>query len=196
LARGQIWIAAVFAVACAAPKVSPPAVPATLQGGEVALLNPTHEQIIYGRMASVAIRQSRFLTSQKIVGIYQSNDPKAPLYPIIKKIFEENAYREIHQGQAKVACTVPTRPGLRGGSSSQQRTCGLDVVDVLLQVTSVQIAGDSGYVGGYMTEVMRGEDRPRSRAFCFMAFRQSNVWVDVRNSLVKEPRDCASDRKH
>jgi hypothetical protein len=195
MARGQTWIAAVLTVACAAPKVSPLAVPATLQGGEITLLNPTPEQVLYGNMASVAMRQSRFLTSTKTVGLFQGDDPKAPLYPIIKKIFEQNPYREIHSGQAKVACTVPTRPGLRGGSSTQ-RTCGLDRVDVLLQVTSVQIAGDSGYVGGYITEVMRGEDRPRSQAFCFMAFRQANAWVDVRNSMVKQPRDCASDRKH
>jgi hypothetical protein len=90
---------------------------------------------------------------------------------------------------------VPNRPGLRGGRQ-EKPTCGLDMVDVLLQVNSVQILRDSGYVGGWITQVFPGEDRAKSAAFCFIAVWRQQAWIDVRNSLVKEPRDCAADRKH
>ena len=186
-------------IACAAPSATTkPAssAPARLQGGEIATLAPTDEQIAYGLMAAVAMKQSRFLTLGNTVGLFQWEDPRHPLYPIVKTILEQNAFREIHKGEMQVACTVPDRPGLRGGNRNQNRVCGLDRADVLLQVISVQIMRDSGYVGGYMTQVYRDEDRPKTTAFCFIAVWRQRSWVDAHNSLVKEPRDCAADRKH
>ena len=170
-------------------------VPVALQGGEVTVLRPTAEQIVYGNMAAVAIRQSRFHTQMTRVGLYQADDPKAPLYPIVKTILEQNSFQEIHEGQTKVACTTPQRPGLRGTRATTP-TCGLDRVDVLLQVTAVQIMNDSGYVGGYITQVFKDEDRPRTFAFCFIAVWKQGDWLDVKNSLVKEPMDCTAGKKH
>lgn len=196
IARRLRIIAACAAAGCAgASAPSSTARPSLVQqGGEVAA-PPSAEQVAYGYMAAVAMRQTRLLTSTKIVGLYQGDDPRAPLYPIINAILNEHPFREIHQGQTKIACTVPTRPGLRG-SGQTRPTCGLDVVDVLLQVNSVQIMGDTGYVAGYLTEVLPGEDRPRSSVYCFIAVARNNAWVDVRNSLVKEPKDCTSGGKH
>ena len=178
-------------------KVTTPAsapVPVALQGGEITVLKPTAEQVVYGNMAAVAIRQSRFYTQAKRVGLYQGEDPRAALYPIVKTILEQNAFQEIHQGQTKLACTMPQRPGLRGRGGTTP-TCGLDRVDVLLQVTAVQIMGDSGYVGGYITQVFPGEDRPKTSAFCFIAVWTQGDWADVKNSLVKEPMDCTAGKK-
>jgi hypothetical protein len=90
---------------------------------------------------------------------------------------------------------VPKRAGLRGTGATGQ-TCGLDVVEVLMQINSVQIMRDSGYVGGYLTEVVASEGRPKAVAYCFVAVYRRDQWIDVKNSLVKEPRDCAADRKH
>jgi hypothetical protein len=184
-------------VGACSTRVGPPAsaaVPVSLQGGEAAIVKPTEEQIAYGNMAAIAMRQSRFLTSLMRVGLYQGEDPRAPLYPIVKIVLDQSAYQEIHQGQTKVACTMPQRPGLRGTRGTTP-TCGLDRVDVLLQMTSVQIMRDSGYVGGYITQVFKDEDRPRTLSFCFIAVWRGE-WIDVKNSMVKEPRDCAADRKH
>ena len=188
------WIVAgaLATVACAAPSTVSSPVKVAQQGVAPA---PDAEQIAYAMMAAVAIRQSRFMTSTKTVGLYQGDDVRAPLYPIIKHVLERNAYREIRPGEAKIACTVPRRAGLRGSGAAGQ-TCGLDVVDVLLQINSVQIMRDSGYVGGYLTEVIPNEGRPKAIAYCFIAVHRGDIWYDVRNSIVKEPRDCAADRKH
>jgi hypothetical protein len=194
----RMMVLPLAALAACGTKLTTPTsapVPVALQGGEIAVLKPTTEQIVYGNMAAVAIRQSRFHTQAKRVGLYQGEDPRAPLYPIVKTILEQNAFQEIHQGQTKVACTMPQRAGLRG-TGARAPTCGLDRVDVLLQVTSVQIMRDSGYVGGYITQVFKDEDRPKTFAFCFIAVWRQGDWDDVHNSLVKEPRDCAADRKH
>src|SRR4051812_21512166 len=101
-------------LACAAPAATTTSAPApTLQGGEVATYHPTDEQVAYGIMAASAMKQSRFLTFDKTVGLYQSEDPRNPLYSIVKLIFEDNKFREIHKGEMQLACTVPDRPGLR-----------------------------------------------------------------------------------
>lgn len=199
MARVNLRVCVAIGVAgCAAPSaVATPIRPSIVsqQSGEVAAPPPTVEQAAYGEMAAIAMRQARYMTAHKTVGLYQGDDPRHDLYPIVKRVLEENPFREIHRGETKVACTVPRRPGLRGGGTSTP-TCGLDIVNVLMQVNSVQIRADSGYVGGYLTEVLPGEDRPRSSAFCFIAVYRKGAWVDVKNSLVKEPRDCASDRRH
>ena len=170
--------------------------PAMQQGGEVNAPPPTDEQIEYGRMAAVAIKQSRFLTLDKTVGVYQWGDAGHPLHPIVREILDANGYRESHTGQMQLACSVPNRPGLRGGNRNQDRVCGLDRADVLMQVMSVQIMRDSGYVGGYLTQVDKGEDRPRTSVFCFIAVWRQQRWQDVYNSLVKAPQDCTFGKKH
>lgn len=180
-------------LACASPGIAP--TPRVAQQARAVAPKPTDEQIAYAMMASVAMRQSRFLTSTRTVGLYQGDDVNAPLHPIIKYVLERNPYREISPGEAKIACTVPRRAGLRGTGPTGS-TCGLDVVDVLLQINSVQIMRDSGYVGGYITEVVPSEGRPKAVAYCFIAVYRHDEWIDVKNSLVKEPRDCAADRKH
>jgi hypothetical protein len=159
---------------------------------------PTDEQVAYGIMAASAMKQSRFLTQDKSVGLYQSDDPRHPLHPIVQIILEDNKFREIHKGQMQLACSVPDRPGLRSNNRNQDRVCGLDRADVLLQVTAVQIMRDSGYVGGYITQVFKGEDRPKTMVFCFISVwrPQARAWDDVHNSLVKEPLDCSAGKKH
>ena len=191
-ALGLLVAIAACSTAVRSPSSAP--VPAVLQGGEVAILKPTEEQVAYGQMAAVAMRQSRFLTLQRTVGLYQGEDPRHPLYPIVKEILDHSPYREIHQGQTKVACTPATRPGLRG-TRAQAPTCGLDIVDVLLQVNNVQIMRDSGFVGGYITQVFPGEDRPKTSAFCFIAIWRQGTWEDRHNSLVKEPALCVANKR-
>jgi hypothetical protein len=142
------------------------------------------------------MKQTRFLTRDATVALYQWDDVRHPLYPIVKLVLEGNTFREIHRGQMQLACSVPDRPGLRGTSRNQDRVCGLDRADVLLQVINVQIMRDSGYVGGYITQVFKGEDRPKTTVFCFISVWQRNQWEDVHNSLVKEPADCSAGRKH
>src|SRR6185503_16862611 len=113
-------LVALSLVGCGAPAVtsSSAPTPAAFQGGEVVVLHPTDEQVAYGKMAAVAMRQSRLLTLTKSVALYQWDDPKHQLYPIVKAVLEENQYREVHHGEMQVACSVPDRPGLRGGSRS------------------------------------------------------------------------------
>lgn len=183
---------------CAAPPATPVSSPAPkLQGGEIVNYQPTDEQIAYGLMAASAMKQARFLTLGNSVGLYQSDDPRHPLYPIVKVILEQNPLREIHKGEMQLACTVPDRPGLRGANRNQDRVCGLDRADVLLQVMAVQIMRDSGYVGGYLTQVFKGDDRPKTLVFCFISvWRPQSGWEDVKNRLVKEPLDCSAGKKH
>ena len=201
ITKHSLVVTALVMVGCTAPPPAMPPrpaspVPATLQGGEVAILKPTEEQIAYGRMAAVAMRQSRLLTPYRTVALYQGDDPRHPLYPIIKAVLDENPFREVHRGEMQLACTVPDRPGLRSANRNAGRTCGLDRADVLLQIITTQIMRDSGYVGGYITQVFAGEERPKTAVFCFIAvWRAQRVWEDVHNSLVKAPSDCAAGKK-
>jgi hypothetical protein len=190
-----LGIATTFA--CASPAATPaPSAAPTLQGGEIANYKPTDEQIAYGIMAASAMKQSRYLTLDKSMGLYLPDDPRHPLYPIVKFALEENKFREIHKDQMQVACTVPAPNGLRG-TGARDRVCGLDRADVLYQVMSVQIMRDSGYVGGYITQVFKGEDRPKTAVFCFISvWRTGTGWEDIRNSLVGQPQDCSAGKKH
>jgi hypothetical protein len=191
------WIAlSIVIIACTAPAATPSAAPAPQLQGEVNY-QPTDEQVAYGIMAASAMKQARFLALDKTVGLYQSDDPRHPLHPIVKLVLDGNVnFREIHKGEMQVACSVPDRPGLRG-TRPQDRVCGLDRADVLFQVTTTQIMRDSGYVGGYITQIFKGEDRPKTFVFCFISvFRRGAGWEDVHNSLVKEPLDCSAGRKH
>jgi hypothetical protein len=190
-------LTALTAFACGSPSGTPSTSPTpSQQGGEASNVQPTDEQLAYGRMAAVAMKQSRFLTLGNTVGLFQWDDMRHPLYPIVKIVLENNSFREIHKGQMNVACSVPDRPGLRGTDRSQARVCGLDRADVLLQLMTVQIMRDSGYVGGYITQVYKGEDRPKTTVFCFIAVWRQTQWEDVHNSLVKEPMECSFGRKH
>jgi hypothetical protein len=184
-------------IACASPSATPSSNPTPKQqGGETENYHPTDEQVAYGRMAASAMKQMRFMAPGNTIGVYQWDDLRHPLYPIVKAVLEENPFREIHKGQMQVACSVPDRAGLRG-TRSQDRVCGLDRADVLLQVISVQVMRDSGYVGGYITQVFKGEDRPKTAVFCFISvWRGPAGWEDVHNSLVKEPLDCSAGKKH
>lgn len=194
----RIALSLVTIAACAAPSAAPKPAPApTLQGGEAAYV-PTDEQVAYGIMAASAMKQSRYLTLGNTVGVYLSDDPRHPLYPIVKIVLEQNqSFRAIQKGEMQVACTVPLHPGIRTVRVSD-RVCGLDRADVLYQVMAVQIMRDSGYVGGYITQVLKGEDRPKTTVFCFISVwrPQTRIWEDVRNSLVKEPLDCSAGKKH
>ena len=183
---------------CGTPGAAPSTRPAPmLQGGEVANFQPTDEQVAYGIMAASAMKQTRYLTLGNTVGLYQWDDMRHPLYPIVKLVLDGNTnFREIHKGQMNVACTVPDRPGLRGVDRGQARVCGLDRVDVLLQLMTVQIMRDSGYVGGYLTQVYKGDDRPKTTVFCFIAVWRQTQWEDVHNSLVKEPIECSFGKRH
>jgi hypothetical protein len=181
-------------IACAAPSSTPRPAPAPTLQGEINY-TPTDEQVAYGIMAASAMKQARFLALDRTIGLYQSDDPRHPLHPIVKLVLDGNAnFREIHKGEMQVACSVPDRPGLRG-TRPQDRVCGLDRADVLFQLAATQIMRDTGYVGGYITQVFKGEDRPRTAVFCFLAvWRKGTGWEDVRNSLVKEPLDCSARR--
>jgi hypothetical protein len=185
-------------LACAAPATTKPSSAAPeLQRGEVASARPTDEQVAYGIMAASAMKQSRYLTLVNSVGLYQSDDPRHPLYPIVDLILQDNKFRVIRKGEMQLACNVPDRAGLRG-TRGADRVCGLDRADVLYQVTAVQIMRDSGYVGGYLTQVLKGDDRPKTVVFCFISVWRPQVraWEDVHNSLVKEPLDCSAGKKH
>jgi hypothetical protein len=193
----RITLSLVTILACAAPSSVPaPAAAPQLQGDEIANYKPTDEQIAYGIMAASAMKQSRYLTLDKSMGLYVPDDRRHPLYPIVRLVLEENRFREIHKGDMQVACSVPTSNGLRG-TGARDRVCGLDRADVLYQVISVQIMRDSGYVGGYITQIFKGEDRPKTAVFCFIsAWRKGAGWEDVHNSLVSQPLDCSAGRKH
>lgn len=154
---------------------------------------PTDEQVAFGMMAAVAIRQSRFMTSTKSVGLFQGNDTRAPMYPIINVVLDNNRYQEIHAGEVTFVCT-PKPPGPRGAPPPPP-TCGFDVVDVLMQITSVQIVRDTGYVGGYLTDVMPNQTRPIATPYCFLAVQRDGVWYDLKSVEVKEPRHCTADRR-
>ena len=197
----RIVLSIVTVLGCAGPAASgtPSTSPtAQLQSAEAASYRPTDEQIAYGIMAASAMKQARFLTLGSTVGVYQSDDPRHPLHPIVELVLEGNVpFRAIRKGEMQVACTMPTSAGLRG-TGARSRVCGLDRADVLYQLISVQVMRDSGYVGGYLTQVTKGEDRPRTTVFCFISVwrPQQRAWEDVRNSLVREPLDCSAGRKH
>jgi hypothetical protein len=171
---------------------------AAAQGGDGVNYKPTEEQIAYGMMAASAMKQTRFLTLDKTIGVYEPADARHPLHPIVSLVLMDNpSFRAIGKGEMQVACDVPSRPGLRAARTTE-RVCGLDRADVLYQVISVQVMRDSGYVGGYVTQVFKGEDRPKTLVFCFISVWRPQVraWEDVRNSLVKEPLDCSAGKKH
>src|SRR3954463_12134053 len=77
----------------------------------------TPEQIAYGVMASVALDQVRVMYSAKRIGMYQSDDASAPLYPIVREVLNAHAFKEVHPGETKVACVPARRSGLRGNTA-------------------------------------------------------------------------------
>src|SRR5205085_12141220 len=87
-------------LACVTPRTSLTAM--TPQAEQAVDYRPTDEQVAYGIMAASAMKQSRFLTQDKTVGLYQSDDPRHPLHPIVQIVLEDNKFREIHKGQMQV----------------------------------------------------------------------------------------------
>jgi len=145
-------------------------------------------------MGIAAAGQIKLMAPGKSVGMYRTEQQPPTLRALVDKVIAVYDFKEVHVGEATVGCARRERAAARVVSAVP--ACGIDVADVLVQFNSVQIARDTGYVGGYVTEVLRGESRARTSAFCILTARHGADWVGVTNVTVPAPRDCANDRKH
>jgi hypothetical protein len=143
----------------------------------------------YDEMAIAAASQIGIEMAGKSVGVYRSAAKSSTLREIVTAVIAAYDFREVTLGESRVVCASrrarPVTP-----------SCNIDVADVILQMNSVQITNDSGYVGGLRTEVPPGSDKARTTAFCLLAVRRHHGWEGVRYASVNSPRDCTSDGKH
>jgi hypothetical protein len=143
----------------------------------------------YDEMAIAAASEIRVELAGKSIAMYRSASKSSTLREIVTAVIDAYDFREAKIGESRVVCASrrarPVTP-----------SCNIDVADVILQLNSVQIMNDSGYVGGLRTEVPPGGDKARTTAFCLLAVRQHNGWQGVRYASVSVPRDCTSDGKH
>jgi hypothetical protein len=187
--RGPIVAIALLVCGCAssAKVPSPPSLAAANGTGPI-----DESDVAYDKMAVAAASRIKFIAPGKIVGVYQTNSKSTTLRGMVNTVIEEYGYTEVHPGETDFQCGKTSRQTV----VSSVANCKFDVADVLVQFNSVQMTRDSGYVGGLLTDVPRGEKRTRTTAFCFVAARHGADWVGVQNTVVDAPRDCASDRKH
>ena len=155
----------------------------------------TRADSIYEDMGVAAASRIKEMASGRTVGMLRHVSDAFPgLHATVDAMIAAYGFREIRSGEAKITCT--TRPARGRGGSAAVVDCGFDIADVLVQLNWLQIDRDSGYVGGYLTQVLKGESRSRSTAFCVVSARHGADWIGVQNTWVGEPRDCSRDRKH
>jgi len=152
------------------------------------------EDASYIRMAVVTVSQVKELAHGRSVAVYQTDSRSPVIRGLVTGAVETYGYREIHPGDEAYQCT----PQQRRARSMMDAlpNCTINVAEILIQFNSVQMTKDSGYVGGLMTQAVRGETRPRTTAFCLMSARRGPAWIAIGHSVVPTPRDCADDRKH
>lgn len=155
---------------------------------------PLEDVEAYVRMAIAAASQLKDVAKGRVVAMYQTNSQSPILRGIHSNVIETYGFREIHPGDEAYQCTPQQRKGR--SMSDALPNCTINVADMLLQLNSVQMTNDSGYVGGLVTQTVRGETRPRTTAICLLAVRKGAAWVAASHSDVPTPRDCAQDRKH
>jgi hypothetical protein len=143
----------------------------------------------YDDMAVAAASLIRSVIPGKTIGIYISAS-SLTLREMAKTVIDAHDFREVRAGESRVVCAS------RASRGRAMPSCTLEVADVLLQLSSLQITRDSGFVGGLRTEVPDGGEKARTTGFCLMAFRQQGRWEAARYAVVETPRDCSSDRKH
>jgi hypothetical protein len=177
-------------LACGCASASPEIAPAGVAGSAFA---STVDNRAYDEMAIAAASQLRNIIPGKTIGVYHSTSSPT-LRELVKAVIDEYDFREVRAGESRVVC-APRNRG-RGVVSPAMPACTIDVADVVLQLSSVQITNDSGYIGGLRTEVPTGAEKVRTTAFCLIAVRQRNHWEAARYAAVETPRDCASDGKH
>ena len=149
----------------------------------------------YDKMGIAAASRIKFIAPGKTVAMYQTNSKSLTFRELVTTVIDEYGFREVHPGEAQVACAPRAPRGPRTVAASVP-SCGLNVADVLVQFNSVQITRDSGYIGGLLTDVPRGENKTRTTAFCIVTARHGTDWIGVQNTVVDAPRDCANDRRH
>jgi hypothetical protein len=149
----------------------------------------------YDKMGIAAASRIKFIAPGKTVAMYQTNSKSLTFRGLVAAVIDVYGFREIHPGEAEVACAPRAPRGPRTVAASVP-SCGLNVADVLVQFNSVQITRDSGYIGGLLTDVPRGDNKTRTTAFCIVTARHGTDWIGVQNTVVDAPRDCANDRQH
>jgi hypothetical protein len=179
---------------CASQKE--PAAPAPIGGlPKAALADAPVPDAEYDKMGIAAASRIKFIAPGKTVAMYQTNSKSLTFRGLVTAVLDKYGFREIHPGEAEVACAPRAPRGPRTNAASVP-SCGLNVADVLVQFNSVQITRESGYIGGLLTEVPRGENKTRTTAFCIVTARHGTDWIGVQNTVVDAPRDCANDRQH
>jgi hypothetical protein len=155
---------------------------------------PSEEDAAYIRMAIEAARLIKDIANGRTVAMYQTNSQSAVIRGVAAGVIETYGFREIHPGDEAYQCTPqPRRPRTVIDGLAN---CTINVGDILVQLNSVQLSKDSGYVGGLVTQTVRGDARPRTSAVCLTAVRRGAAWVAATHTDVPTPRDCAQDRKH
>ena len=145
-------------------------------------------------MAIAAAGQIVAVVNGKTIGMYRSERESPAMLAVIDAVIKAHDFRAVQLNESKVAC-APQKPRSRGVMPTLP-DCHIDVADIVLQLNWVQLVGDTGYVGGFRTEVPRNTDKPRTLAFCLLAVGQRNVWDGLKYVEVEKPRDCASGGKH
>jgi hypothetical protein len=155
---------------------------------------PSAEDAAYIRMATVAASQISEIANGRTVALYRTNSQSPVISGMESSVLETYDFREIRPGDEAYKCT----PQQRRARSMMDAlpNCTINVAELLVQLNSVQLMGDSGYVGGLITQAVRGETRPRTTAICLTAVRRGAAWLAATHSEVPTPRDCAQDRKH
>jgi hypothetical protein len=155
---------------------------------------PSEEDAVYIKMAVAATSQLHAMANGRTIGLYQTNSKSSTIRGIVNALIEVYGFHEVHPGEDGVQCTGQKRRAPT--MSDALPICTINIADMLWQVNSVQMTRDSGFVGGLLTEAVKGDSRPRTTGLCVMATRHGNDWVGVRWVMVPTPRDCAQDRKH
>jgi hypothetical protein len=150
----------------------------------------------YKSMAVAAAATISDLLPGRTIAMYQTKSKDPSMRAMVSAVIAEYGYKEINAGEAKIICAPKAKNAPKAGAASHNEDCRYDIAEVLLQFNSLEITRDSGYVGGLMTTVPKGETKGRTEAYCLVASRQRTNWLPAQHSLVRTPSDCAAGKKH
>jgi hypothetical protein len=186
----RILFGVLACIACMSASAPLAAQPQTMVASPAA----SDEDASYIRMAVATAGLIKEIASGRSVAVYQTNSQSPVMRGLVNGAIETYGFRELRPGDEAYQCT----PQQRRARSMMDAlpNCTIDVAEILIQFNSVQMTKDSGYVGGLMTQAVRGETRPRTTAFCLMSARRGPAWMGTSHTVVPTPRDCADDRKH